>query len=91
VFLSLVKTLDKRSNVKLVCSRQARQLSGFHPPFLYGETLPDEAVIFDSQKLWSGEQDLDKRFDVEEYVSEEGKVAGWTGPLSGLGNSFWRE
>ncbi|KAH7070373.1 hypothetical protein BKA63DRAFT_75676 [Paraphoma chrysanthemicola] len=91
VFLSLVKTLDKRSTVKLVCSRQARQLSGFHPPFLYGETLPDEAVIFHSQKLWSGEQDLDKRFDVEEYVSEEGKVAGWTGPLSGLGNSFWRE
>ncbi|KAH7082072.1 hypothetical protein FB567DRAFT_530534 [Paraphoma chrysanthemicola] len=91
MFLNLVEMLDKRSTVKLVCSRQARQLSGFHPPFLYGETLPDEAVIFDSQKLWSEEQDLDKRFDVEDYVSEEGEVAGWRGPLSGLGNSYWKE
>lgn len=91
VLLSLVKTLDKRSTMKLVCSSQARHLTGCHPPFLYGEAMPDEAVIFDSQKLWSGERDLDNRFEVEEYISEEGEASGWTGPLSGLGNSFWTE
>jgi hypothetical protein len=91
VLLSLVKILDMRRTVKLVCSRQARHLAGFHPPFLYGEHMPDEAVIFNSEKLWSEEGCVDERFEVEEYTSEEGKISGWKGPFSGLGNSFWAE
>jgi hypothetical protein len=91
VFLSLVKTLDKKRTLKLVCSRFARQLAGFHPPFLYGEHMPDEAVIFDSEKLWSGDGDVDERFTIERYISEEEEVSGWSGPFSALGNSFWRE
>jgi hypothetical protein len=91
VLLSLVKTLDKKRTVKLVCSRQARHLAGFHPPFLYGENMPDEAVIFNSEKLWSEEGDVDERFEVEEYTWEEAEVSGWKGPFSGLGNSFWKE
>lgn len=91
VLLILAKTLEKSRTVKLVCSRQARHIAGFHPPFLYGQNMPYEAVIFDSEKQWSGERDFDERFEVEEYTSEGGKASGWTGPFSGLGNSFWRE
>jgi hypothetical protein len=91
VLLSLVITLDNMRTVKLVCSRQARQLASFRPPFLYGESMPDEAVIFDSEKLCSREKDVDGRFEVEEYTSEEGQVSGWSEPFSALGNSFWKD
>lgn len=89
--LGVVETLDKSATVKLVCSRQARHLASFHPPFLFGEHMPDEAVIFDSEKPWSKEANLDNRFEVEKYTPEQGDGSGWTGPFSGLGNSFWKE
>jgi hypothetical protein len=90
VLLDLGKTLDKRATVKLVCSFQARHLSNLQPPFLYGETMPDEVVMFDSEKLWSAEGDMDERFKVKEYTSEERELSGWRGSFSGLGNSSWK-
>jgi hypothetical protein len=89
--LSLVDTLHAGKSMKLVSSRFERQRSGFHPPFLYGERLPDEAVIFDSEKCSSEEGDKDQRFKVEKYTPEEVEVSGWRGPFSALGNSFWKD
>jgi hypothetical protein len=88
--ISLVKILDKRT-VKLVCLFQERHQLGFCPPFFYGESLPVEFFVFDSTKQWSGERDVDERFEIEEYISEEWESSGWRGLFSGLGNSFWRE
>jgi hypothetical protein len=88
--LNVAEILDKRGTVKLVCSRFARQNGRFVPPFLHGEPLPNEAVIFDSGKPWSEEDGSDRRFSAQDYISGDGDVSGWHGPFSALGNTFWK-
>ncbi|KAJ4294155.1 hypothetical protein N0V90_007845 [Kalmusia sp. IMI 367209] len=89
---TLANALEKRSSIKLVCAHQRRHLAGLHPPFLYGEEMPHEAVIFDSEKLWVEDGGVDGRFEVQVYATEEGERRWrWRGPFSGLGNSFWTE
>ena len=89
----LANALEHKASIKLVCAHQPRHLAGFHPPFLYGEEMPHEAVIFNSENLCTEDGGVDERFEVQVYATEEGEgeVAGWMGPVSGLGNSFWTE
>ncbi|KAF2865025.1 hypothetical protein BDV95DRAFT_612988 [Massariosphaeria phaeospora] len=94
VFANLIATLGNTKTVKFVYAHQPRHIAEFRPPFLHGEYTTDEAVIFDSEKLWSAEADVDARYAVEKYIpseEEDVEVSGWSGPFTGLGNSFWKE
>ncbi|KAJ4352203.1 uncharacterized protein N0V89_007550 [Didymosphaeria variabile] len=86
VLLGIVEILKKRASVKLICA--SSRAIGCHPPYLYGEKMPEEAVVFDSEKPYYQEEEVDQRFEIEDYIPED--ASGWDGPFSGLGTRPWR-
>ncbi|KAK7190325.1 hypothetical protein DPSP01_006145 [Paraphaeosphaeria sporulosa] len=82
--LEIVKRLHGKASVELVGTRH---LPGVFTPFLHGERLSSEEVIFDSRKECN--EGGDRRFKRQAYVPDG--ASGWVGPFLALGNAKWTE
>lgn len=82
--LDIVEQLRGKATVEII---SVRHLPAAFTPFLHGEKLSSERVIFDSRKECRKGDDW--RFKNEPYVPDG--ASGWSGPVFALGNARWME
>lgn len=80
--LAIVENLQGKASVELVGARYPPVIA---PPFLHGQSLTKEHVVFDSRK--DCREGHDRRFKQETYIPD--CASGWSGPFSALGNANW--